>query len=201
YLVEVSLGGSYTNILQTTAASDTAAYQATHPVVTVAIPATLYTLQGAGSVDKLPAAAGVYGLGKLISATSGMNYTNKGTNPQGKIELIIEQADGTYYIKSNSITSIAFSNPVGGINKDVTVYTKASIYRIKNGVTTSIDGAATLRTDAHDGGTTGDKVGFTVLSSKDGSLYYSNNWTYDAPTVSYKTVMQDVSSPTFITID
>jgi len=51
------------------------------------------------------------------------------------------------------------------------------------------------------GGKTGDKVGFTVLSSKDGSLYYSNNWTYDAPTVSYKTVMQDISTPTFITID
>jgi len=143
----------------------------------------------------------VYGLGTLVSATSGMNYTNKGTNPQGKIELILEQADGTYYIKSNSITSITFSNPVNGIRKDVTVYTKASIYKIQNGVTTSIDGAVTLRMDAHDGGTTGDTIGFTVLSSKDGKLYYSNNWIYDSATLSWKTVLEAISSPSFISVD
>jgi len=70
-------------------------------------------------------------------------------------------------------------------------------------VTTSIDGAVTLRMDAHDGGpTTGDTLGFTVLSSKDSSLYYSNNWVYDSTTLSWKTVQQSVSSPdTFVTIN
>ena len=97
---------------------------------------------------------------------------------------------GAYYIKSNSITSVAFS---GG--KDVTVYTKASIYRIDGaGKTISIDGAVTLRMDAHDGGTN-DTIGFTVLSSKDGSLYYSNNWVWDPATLSFRTVPQPVVDP------
>jgi hypothetical protein len=200
YLIEVTLAGSYKNTQQTTAAPGSAPYIATHPVVAVAIPATKNTLQGNGTVDHLTTAAGVYGLGTLRSYTAGMAYNNKGTSPQGKIELIIDRPDGTYYIKSSSITSVAFSGPVGGINKDVTIYTKASIYRINGSTTTSIDGGVTLRMDAHDGGATGDTVSLTVLSSKDGSLYYSNNWVYDTATLSYKTVLQSVVSPNFIQI-
>jgi hypothetical protein len=200
YLIEVTLAGSYKNTQQTTAAPGSAPYIATHPVVAVAIPATKNTLQGNGTVDHLTTAAGVYGLGTLRSYTAGMAYNNKGTSPQGKIELIIDRPDGTYYIKSSSVTSVAFSGPVGAINKDVTIYTKASIYRINGSTTTSIDGGVTLRMDAHDGGATGDTVSFTVLSSKDGSLYYSNNWVYDTATLSYKTVLQSVASPNFIQI-
>ena len=131
-----------------------------------------------------------------------MNYTNKGTNVQGKIELIIEQADGTYYIKSNSISSIAFSNQVNGINKDVTVYTKASIYSVSaSGALTSVDGNVTLRVDAHEGCTTSpscssssnDTIGFTVLSTKDSSLYYSNNWQYSTPIQGWTTIQQALS--------
>jgi hypothetical protein len=48
--------------------------------------------------------------------------------------------------------------------------------------------------DAHDGGTSGDTIGFTILSSKDGSLYYSNNWVYDSPSASWRTVQQGVSN-------
>jgi hypothetical protein len=59
----------------------------------------------------------------------------------------------------------------------------------------SIDGNVTLRMDAHDGGQTGDTVGFTALSSKTGGLYYSNNWAYDATTLSWKTVQQAVATP------
>src|SRR5436189_1307322 len=100
------------------------------------------------------------------------------------------------------MTSVAFSNLVGGVNTGVTIYTKASIFRINNdGSQTSIDGAVTLRMDAHDGGTTGDTVAFTVLSSKDSSLYYSNNWTYDATILGYRTVAQPVSTPNFVQIN
>ena len=50
------------------------------------------------------------------------------------------------------------------------------------------------RMDAHDGGGSGDTLGFTVLSSKDGTLYYSNNWTYDPVTLAWRTVVQDVNT-------
>src|SRR5439155_12925686 len=146
-----------------------------------------------GTVDHLTTSAGVYGLGTLRSFTAGMAYNNKGTSPQGKIELIIERPDGIYYIKSSSITSVAFSGPVGGVNKDVTVYTKASVYKIVSGKVVSIDGAVTFRMDAHDGGVTGDTIAFTVLSSKDGMLYYSNNWVYDNLTLSWRTMPQAVT--------
>src|SRR5436305_15208124 len=114
-----------------------------------------------------------------------MGWTSKGTNPQGQIQLTLERSDGTYTIKSNSITSVAFSNPdaTTKVNRDVTIYTKASIYKISGaGTLTSVDGNVTLRLDAHDGctatsclSTNPDTVGFTILSSKDSSLYYSNN--------------------------
>ena len=41
----------------------------------------------------------------------------------------------------------------------------------------------------------GDKIGFTVLSSKDGSLYYSNNWVYNTAVAGWSTVEEDVPSP------
>jgi hypothetical protein len=125
-----------------------------------------------------------------------MGWTSKGTNPQGQIQLTLERSDGTYYIKSNSITSVAFSNPdpTTKVNRDVTVYTKASIYKVTASGNTSVDGNVTLRMDAHEGGQTGDTVGFTVLSSKTGSLYYSNNWVYDNTTLAWKTVQQTVNS-------
>jgi hypothetical protein len=197
YLIEVKLDGSYTNSQQTGAPAGSDPYNAAHPVVTVMIPATKNTMQGSGTNITAAAPAGLYGLGAFRSYTAGMAYNNKGTNTQGHIELIIDLPDGAYYIKSNSITSVAFSNPVGGVNKDVTVYTKASIYKIDlTGKTISIDGAVTLRMDAHDGGIYGDTIGFTVLSSKDGTLYYSNDWVWDDTILGYRTVQQPVVTGT-----
>ena len=218
YLIEVSLGGSYQNCLQTTNCQQTTAtpgstaYEAAHPIVTVMIPATRNTMTGSSTLGTPAMAAGLYAKNcstadgtscvpsSFRSYTAGIQYNNKMTNTQGKIDLIIDVPPcaappcalpaGAYYIKSNSITSVAFS---GG--KDVTVYTKASIYRIDGaGKTISIDGAVTLRMDAHDGGTI-DTIGFTVLSSKDGSLYYSNNWVWDPATLSFRTVPQPVVDP------
>jgi hypothetical protein len=187
YLIEVSLGGSYKNTQQTTAPSTDAAYQAAHPTVTVMIPSTTNSTLGAGAVNKTGAApAGTLGDASSGTYSLGMSYNNKGTNPQGQIQLMLKRADGMYYVKSNSITSVAF---VGG--KDVTIYTKASIYKIDNsGAQTSIEGNVTLRVDAHDGGSSGDLIGFTVLSSKDSTLFYSNNWVYDSVTRSWKTMPQ-----------
>jgi hypothetical protein len=213
YLIEVSLGGAYKNCQQTgpvanasgtyctgspTVSPSDPAFAAAHPTVVVMIPPTQYSTQGAGTLDKLTTAAGTYGDALSASYAIGLKYNNKGTNPQGQIQLVLQLADGTYYVKSNSITSIAFSGAVGTAPaKDVTIYTKASIYKVSpTGTLTSIDGGVTLRVDAHEGCTTspscgssnGDTIGFTVLSGKNSSLYYSNNWVYDTATKSWRTV-------------
>jgi hypothetical protein len=226
YLIEVTLGGQYKNCQQTGPVANVSgtyctdapainhmdpAYLAAHPVVTVMIPPTQYSSQGAGTLTKLATAAGTYGDASSASYAVGLQYNNKGTNPQGQIQLVLQRADGTYYVKSNSITSIAFTGAVGTAPaKDVTIYTKASIYKVSpTGTLTSIDGGVTLRVDAHEGcgtsptcaGTVGDTIGFTVLSSKTSALYYSNNWVYDTATKSFRTISQSVTGPAGVVIN
>jgi len=206
YLIEVTLGGVYTNHQQLPpeAAPGTPPYESAHPVVTVMIPPTANSMQGTGEIPVLSTAAGTYGNATDVTYTVGMKYNKSGTNPQGQIQLILQRSDGVYYIKSNSISSMAFSTPVGDQPpKDVTSYTKASIYKVSNGTLTSIDGNVTLRLDAHEGcttnpncdGSSGDSIGFTVLSTKTSSLYYSNNWVYDSATRAYRTVVESLSPP------
>src|SRR5262249_40424787 len=153
--IEVTLTGNYTNDQQLPpkASPGDPAYEAAHPVVSAMIPGTAYSAQGGTNVPYLSTAAGVY-----ASPDSGasyslwLKYNNKGTSPQGQVMLVLPQADGSVvYVKSNSITSLGFTGTQSGISKDATVYTKASIYRILNGVTSSVDGNVTLRVDAHDG--------------------------------------------------
>jgi hypothetical protein len=214
YVIEVTLGGSYRNDQQLPPASGPGLppYEAAHPQVTVMIPPTPYSTQGTSVLSKLAGAAGTYGDSTTASYAVGLKYTNKGTNPQGQIQLVLRRSDGMYYVKSNSITSVAFA---GGTSttpaKDVTVYTKASIYKISDsGALMSIDGGVTLRMDAHEGcttsstgcaGSSGDTVGFTVLSSKTSALYYSNNWVYDSVTRSWRTMPQSVGSATSVVIN
>jgi hypothetical protein len=211
YLIEVRLNGQYTNTQQTGAEPGSPPYEAAHPRVTVMIPPTKFSVQGAASLAKLPAAAGAYADAGSVGYTIGMQYNSKGTSPQGQVQLIIQRPSGTYYVKSNSISSLAFSGAVGTAPaKDVTIYAKASIYKIaSNGTQTSVDGGVTLRVDAHEGcmsspnctGSPGDTIGFTVLSGKDSSLYYSNNWAYDSVTKSFRTLQQSVTSPNGVVIN
>ena len=214
YLIEVSLGSSYKNCQQTGYVSNASgtycagwpvvaptdpAYQSAHPTVTVIIPSTINTMQGTAGITKLSTSAGTYGDATGVTYCVGMKYNNKGTNPQGQIQLVLQRADGTYYVKSNSISSLAFTTNTADGTRDVTIYTKASIYKVSTGgALTSIDGNVTLRLDAHDGFVNGtqvndDMIGFTVLSSKTSALYYSNNWVYDSATRAYRTVMQTVT--------
>jgi hypothetical protein len=69
---------------------------------------------------------------------------------------------------------------------------------------TSVDGNVTLRVDAHEGcttsptcsnqpSTTPDLIGFTVLSSKTGAHYYSNNWIYNNAVADWSTLAQSMS--------
>jgi hypothetical protein len=226
YLIEVSLGGSYKNCQQTgaitnssgtyctgwpTVSHDDPAYKAAHADVVVMIPPTQYSSQGAGSLSKLSTAAGTYGDASAATYAMGLQYNNKGTNPQGQIQLVLTRADGTYYVKSNSITSVSFTGATSGQPaKNVTIYTKASIYRVNpNGTLTSIDGGVTFRIDAHEGcttspactGTNGDTIGFTVLSSKTSALYYSNNWVYNSSTKAWQTVPQNVYGASGVVIN
>jgi hypothetical protein len=215
YLIEVTLNGSYKNTQQTTAPTDSTAYAAAHPTISVMIPATVNSTQGATVIPKLSTAAGKYGDASSGSYTLGMKYNKGGSSPQGQIQVILQRADGTYYIKSNSITSLAFSNLLAtnsNLPKDVTIYTKASIYKVNpGGGTTSVDGNVSLRLDGHEGCSTspsctatgdgGDKIGFTVLSSKDSSLYYSNNWVYDSSKLAWATVMQSLTPTSAVIIN
>jgi hypothetical protein len=214
YLIEVSLGGMFTNIQQTGAPVGSDPYKAAHADVTVMIPPTKFSVQGAATMPKLTTAAGSYGNAAVASYSMGIQYNSKGTNTQGQIVLILQRADGLYYVKSNSITSVAFVAPPAGStqpSKGVTIYTKASIYRVgAGGVMTSIDGGVTLRVDAHEGCATspscttspgGDTVAFTVLSGKDSSLYYSNNWVYDNTILGWRTVQQSINSATAVVIN
>jgi hypothetical protein len=210
YLIEVKIGGSYANTQQTGAATTSDAYKAAHATVTVMIPPTQYSTQGTGSFTPT-APAGTYAAASGPSYTMGLKYNNKGTSPQGQVQLVLPVSDGTIYVKSNSISSLAFGPVPSGStsSKDVTIYTKASIYKIlTNGTTVSIDGGASLRVDAHEGcannpctGTGGDTIGFTVMSGKDSSLYYSNNWAYASDTKSWRTIQQPVSGTCAVVIN
>jgi hypothetical protein len=155
---------------------------------------TSNSMQGDADLD--PAApAGKYAAGTDVHYTVGLKYNKGGTNPQGQIRLLLDLGGYRYYIKSNAISSIACTSPDASECSDLTIYTKASIFRIDGlGQTTSIDGNVTLRVDAHDGGSTGDTIGFTVLSSKKSTLYYSNNWIYESKSRSWRTVQQPVSA-------
>ena len=57
---------------------------------------------------------------------------------------------------------------------------------------TTLDGSITLRMDAHDGGASGDTIGFTVLSSKDSTLYYSNDWFFNPLNSTWSTRSQSL---------
>jgi hypothetical protein len=162
YTVLVQMTGNYDNSLQPMV--DKTA------TVVVATAAASNETKGGGNFPALSTAAGVYaGNGDAPTFSVGMTYNKGGTNPQGKITLTVPQVDGVLNVQSNSIMSLSVSG------KNSTIYTKADVTKIlNNGTTVLIDTGVSFRMDAVDGSP--DAVGFTVLSSKDSALYYSNNW-------------------------
>jgi hypothetical protein len=191
YLILVSLGGNYDN--------------GTQPIVdktatiVVSQPAAANTIKGGGTIQDtaLTGVAGTYLSGLPVTYSVGLNYNNKLTNLQGQIKLTIPQADGSaIVIKSNSLSSMSVTTLPGINNKQATVYTKASISRINADLTTTaIEGGITLRFDVTDmNDDTLDAVGFTALSAKDSTLFYSNDWFFDAATSTWKTRAQTLSS-------
>jgi len=173
YEIKVVATGNYTNQLQPV--DDKTAE------IFVMKPVTTNTTIGGGTLVS-EAAAGRYSgdTSEEVAFSVGLQYTKSGANLQGKAALAIPQADGSIvYVKSNSISSMKVT---GATDKTSTIYTKASIYRVDDGTVATIEGNVTLRVDVVDvaGGSTGDEVGFTVLSSKSSELFYSNRWVYDS---------------------
>jgi hypothetical protein len=190
-VLDTAAGSQYTN--DTQLADPTSKAFAT---VTVMTPPSTNRMTGDATIPTSGAApAGTFGSATNGHYTIGMTYNSSGTNPQGQITLSLDKDGYRYWIKSNSITSMACTTPGVTPCKDLTIYTKVSIYRIdSNGTTTSVDGNVSLRVDAHDGGSSGDTIGFTVLSSKDSSLYYSNNWVYDLAAKAWRTTQEPVDN-------
>ncbi|MEK6273401.1 MAG: MBG domain-containing protein, partial [Actinomycetota bacterium] len=169
YLIRVVATGNYTNDDQ-----DDADKTAT---VVAMKPTTINSTIGGGSINPLvPRGTYAGDLDEDATFSIGMQYTSKGTNLKGKITLYVPQADGSIIlVKSNSISSMKVT---GTTTKTSTVYTKASISRLDGGVVTAIEGNVTLRVDVLEPSTgpANSEVGFTVLSTSNSRLFYSNRW-------------------------
>jgi hypothetical protein len=179
YPILVKLTGNYTNYDQPL--EDKLA------TVVVSKPADVNETTGAGTIEAKAAAAGTYRSNNGSDATYsiGMRYNKSGSNLQGKITLSIPSSDGVVYIKSTSITSMSIT---GNTEKTSIIYTKATVYKVLNDESVvTIEGNVTFRTDVVETAT-GTNVGFTVISSRNSELFYSNQW---VNTGGWKTIPQE----------
>jgi len=191
--IAVIVGGNYT---YNSPASDT--------LVTIAKPGVANSMIGGAGISLLPITSGTSttypiangylvasGTGVLDATPNGymqfssyVTYTNKGTNPQGSITVQFnsrQAPDGVtqystyhrYLIKSTSISSLVSVGP--GVQQ---FNAKGVLQDLTTGA--SIDGGATFQINVTDGqlagGTGADKVGVTLYSSKNGSLWFSSSW-------------------------
>jgi hypothetical protein len=171
-------------------------------LVTIARPGVANSMMGGAGVNLLSFTSGTtYPIANGYLAASGtavldatpngymqfssyVTYTNKGTNPQGSITVQFnskQAPDGVtqyatyhrYLIKSTSISSLV--NVGNGVQQ---FNAKGVLQDLTTGA--SIDGGATLQVSVTDGqfagGTGADKVGVTLYSSKNGSLWFSSSW-------------------------
>ena len=187
YLILVKMTGNYTNAAQ--AEEDKTA------TVVVAKPATTNQTTGAGNLAPLPAAAGGFAGNGVDPAafTIGLSYNKSGSNLQGKVTLTVPQTNGVLYVRSNSLSSMAVKTDTKTNITTATIYTKASAYEaLSNGTSITIDGNVTLRVDVVEGATPSQSlIGFTLLSTKDSALYYSNQWVLDSS--AWKTVVEQIT--------
>ncbi len=197
YLIRVVMSGQYNNNDQDE--------QYKMAVVSVCQPSATNTIIGTGMLADLGGAAGTFGTTANLDAnfTVGLKYNKSQTNLQGNIQLFVPQEDGsTIYIKSNSLSSMTITNVTSASNvsgKQAVVYAKATVTRITINGSMTIDGGVTLRMDFTDWASgSADAAGFTVLSSKTGEMYYSNDWYFDTLTKTWKTRSQTVIGSTVV---
>jgi hypothetical protein len=178
-------GGVYSN--------DNAAADA---MVMIAVPVPNGQICGGGTIETTGSA------GYLQGPTGGTNdfcfyvkYNNKGTNPQGYVELTVrsyndrngvpDTALRTYKLRSNAINVLAV-NSGSTTNNGLAPHTaqfssKANVAEIVNGSEQSIEGNCIMNmtlTDLSPTGppTAGDTLGVTVYRNK-GGVWFSSNWT------------------------
>ncbi len=171
YLIRVEGVGNYNN-------NDQVDVEKTC-VVSVVIPTPSSSIIGGGTFKWDSSAAGTYrGTSTTKSFSVALRYTKSGTNPKGQAYVILPQDDGSLVeIKMTSITSLTVSGsgPITGV-----ATAKGTAFRIKDGVTTTIDGNLQISLTVTDlspiNGSTGSTIAFQALSSKDGSMLYSTSW-------------------------
>ncbi len=170
-------------------------------IVTVTKPAAANEITGGGTIAKLSTAAGTYGVTSSgdASFSIGISYNKSMTNLQGKISIAIPQSDGSIIvIKTNNLTSMSVTGFAGG--KYATVYGKASIVRVKDGIVTSLGGNLSFRMDVTDNNnaTVQDEIGFTIFGNNSSDLLYSNNWVNEGGWMTKKQAMKTGGSSTLI---
>ena len=82
-------------------------------------------------------------------------YSKSGTNPQGQLTFMIHsmnKPDGTqdgkqhlYYVKSNSIASLAFVGDTSSLPKTASFTAKTNVYELLPGGKTGLDGGGTMQ--------------------------------------------------------
>lgn len=134
------------------------------------------------------ALATAIGAGDLVGYSVSLQPgSGKRAQHKGQVVLVLPGPDGSmYYVKSNSITSVAVTFPT------TVALMKASVWEVlADGSTVSIEGGVSLRVELVDGAP--DRAAFTVTSAKTSALFYSNWWVKSGK--AWKTSLQDVTNP------
>jgi len=193
YVIKVVMTGNYTNVNQPTGEKTA--------TVVVMKPAVQNSIMGGGTIAKSLSAAGTYGAistNDPVAFSIGLTYNKALTNIQGKATLTVMQTDGSIlFIKTTAMSSMSVVTSTTA--KTATVYSKGNVTRIDQfGVSTSLDGNASFRIDVVDylAATATDQIGFTVLSSKNSTLQYSNSWELvgSGATAVWKTVTKNITT-------
>jgi hypothetical protein len=150
------------------------------------------------TLPALSTSAGTYRTDKISTVGAAMNYNKSGANLQGQINIVVPQSDGqtTIFLKTTALSSMAANTTDPTVSR-VTVYAKGTASRLNpDGTTTALEGNLSFRFDIEDPTSAGagqSRVAVTVMSGKDSTLLYSNNWTFDNTQKAWRTLVQPLS--------
>ena len=149
-------------------------------IIVVSKPTSKFITGGGYIINQT--SAGIYAGDPGLKTNFGLNLklNKKGSNIQGKVNIIVRQNGHVYQIKTNALISlVAMSyNPNKPKSGAAELIAKANISDVTEPLNPiSIEGNATLQVRMKDNGEPGstDLIGFTLWSS-DGSLLFSSNW-------------------------
>jgi PKD repeat protein len=141
-------------------------------VVTVSKPLNSFITGGGYLI--MTNSAGLYpgAQGTKVNFGFSVKYNKKGTNLQGRVNIIVRNGGRVYQIRSNAIDQLAVNSNKATFNSRANI---KDITDLLNPV--SIDGNAALQMTLTDNGEPGssDSIAMSVLN-KNGGLWYSSNW-------------------------